>query len=175
MARTSQPIEERSTSTAYMTSLLALTIGPDGFAVRGADAEDGGNEDVLEGRDEEEGRVLETDNVELVGIDLGWDVPSKADRSQPRRVKEERGQELPSLRSHEEEGEELDSTGDGDLADKRSEDLLRDERGGRPLGNDPLEGLGSTHCGEEISAEVQKSDESALLVTAIGRIRKRSM
>lgn len=54
-----------------------LTVGPKRLAVGRADAEDGGDEDVLEGRDEEEGRVLERDDVELVGVNLGRDVPAR--------------------------------------------------------------------------------------------------
>lgn len=53
-----------------------------------------------------------------------------------------------------EESEELHPTCDGDLADERREDLLRDEVGGRSLGVDPREGFGSAHWNHPVSSVV---------------------
>jgi hypothetical protein len=55
---------------------LIRTVCPERLPVRRTDTEDGGDKDVLEGGNEEDPPVLETDDIELVGIDLGWNVPS---------------------------------------------------------------------------------------------------
>ena len=51
------------------------TISVDGFPERRADGEDGRNEDVLEARDEEQGRVLIVERLELLVVDIGLGVP----------------------------------------------------------------------------------------------------
>lgn len=53
-----------------------LTIRVQRLTVGRTDAEDTGDEDVLERGDEEQCRVLETDNVELLGVDDRGDVPA---------------------------------------------------------------------------------------------------
>lgn len=53
------------------------TIRVQRLTVGRTDAEDTGDKDVLERGDEEEGRVLETDDIELLGVDNGRDVPAR--------------------------------------------------------------------------------------------------
>ena len=53
-----------------------LTVGVQRLAVRRANTEDAGDEDVLERRDEEQCRVLKADNIELFRVDDRWNVPA---------------------------------------------------------------------------------------------------
>jgi hypothetical protein len=62
------------------------------FAIRRTDAENRRDEDVLERRDEEQRRVLETDNVQLVGVDHGRDIPGSRNLHQ---VKSTEGNRAP--------------------------------------------------------------------------------
>lgn len=62
-------------------------------------------------------------------------------RSRTQREKER----SPRLCSNMEEGDDLKSTGDGDLTDERREDLLRDEVGGRSFRMNSRESFRSSH------------------------------
>lgn len=158
------------------------TVGVEGFAVRGADAEHRRNEDVLERGEEEKRRVLVRRNVELVRVDDGRGVPVGVKKmSLRRKAKEKEGVNEPILRPDEEERRNLESARENDLTDERAENLLRDEVGSRSLRVDARERFRSTHC--EKSGERpgqhremrQKGENVDALVTAIGRMRKRSM
>jgi hypothetical protein len=102
------------------------TVRPDRLPVRRTDAEDGGHDEVLERRDEEEGRVLIVKRLELVDVYIGLGVPR--------------------LHSNQEEDTELDESVDERLRDNARQDSLGNEGSGWSLGMDLGEGESSAHC-----------------------------
>lgn len=62
---------------------VGRTVGVERFPVGRSNREDGRHEDVLEGRDEEQRRVLEVERLELVYIDFRLLVPERASRRLP--------------------------------------------------------------------------------------------
>lgn len=108
-----------------------------------SDAENGGDDDVLEAGNEEESRVLGRRDVQLIRVDDRRNVPVQLIGSFT--PTHNRRHDAPRLRSNVEEDSELHTGSDNDLANERRQDLLRDEvrRGSSRM--DARIGIGAPH------------------------------
>lgn len=134
-----------------------LTIGVDGLSVRRSYAEDDSNQDVLEGGDQEQCRVLVIERLQflIIYVRLG----------------------VPRLTTDPEEDEDLDREVDDGLTDDAGQDLLGNEARCRPLRVNLRVWQCPAHCKfQSISShELLYPLIGYALATAIGMMMNKSM